>query len=322
MISFKQYLEEAIISKWSTTDLNLEECINLLNAHCKDGLKAITTGGLLFRGFDGEKQPNLYHLIDTTNAVRTSRDSNNLYQLGMDNAEALSEFPKRSHSLICSANPYTAGLYAVHHPLVVIPFDGAKIAVSKQSDFLRDTHVSHNIFGDDGIDDMLDSLSDIFYELRVRPDAKNQYVDYSLLEKKLASISSAALLFEILANLDIDLDNSTYDIINGDDEVKTRIQEFENYLKSGKCKNKNIVNLFNRLENNKNNKFAALLSDLLTPAKLGLTLVTFGNALPKDGECWVTGKAILLEFKTFLEIIKELKKSKFPIHPRYKDLME
>jgi hypothetical protein len=128
-------------------------------------------------------------------------------------------------------------------------------------------------------------------------------------------------VFEVLLSLlndDNITDSKIRDILSNNTKDA---QALNDYVKSGKCRNKIVLDIFKRLEDYPNNRLQALTSEFLTPEQLRLKLVIQGNALPAHKECWFSGKAILINARLFREILRELAKNKFPIHPSYKDLL-
>ena len=153
MLTFKQFLDkpisEGIVKPWAASPKKVTEAIELMNTHCKNGLKAVINGGLLWRGWGGGSGKSLggkgvtkkiesdFYLVDTTNSLRTSRDYDNAYMLLMDASKSMKDVPSRSNALICSSSYREADSYAGKYgPSCIIPFDRAKVAfVPKKSDF-------------------------------------------------------------------------------------------------------------------------------------------------------------------------------------------
>jgi hypothetical protein len=78
-------------------------------------------------------------VVDSSTGIRTSKDTNNFYQLMMDSSTALKDYPSRSNSLICSTSYNTADNYVRHNgkTYAVFPFDGTDIVESDQDDFIN-----------------------------------------------------------------------------------------------------------------------------------------------------------------------------------------
>lgn len=125
-------LFEAVVKKWEIEEVDVEEMITLLNKHCKDSLKDLQSGNVLYRGFyNGGTKPKV---IDSSTGERTSRDTKNIYQIMMEASEHLNDVPHRSKSFICSGSATDA--YNYGDLFAIIPFDGVPVAVSDEYDML------------------------------------------------------------------------------------------------------------------------------------------------------------------------------------------
>ncbi len=285
MITFKQFLNEAVIKPWSVDKPGLKKAIELLNKNHRAGLHAIQSGGLLFRGFkSGMTNRTAIIQIDTTKSHRTSRDSSNLYQLMMDTSTALKQFPSRSNSLICSTSIYTAAGYG--DLFVIVPIDGTMIAMSGADDFLNDQEVENAKLGFRSMHlDMVNSRLDrILKTFKIKKDSKGKFTDINRIDAALAKLTSeeiAGLLFgERLVT-----------------DASDKLIAF--------------------LDANKSNRLSALSSVLMTPSALDLKLKEFGQHLQSDRECWFSGKAIAIPWKTFELMIPQLIKLGVRPHKDY-----
>lgn len=166
MITFKQFLAEGKVKTWDHAAIDAEKAFELLNAYCKSGLASIANGSVLWRG---DKNHGPYRAIDPSTGLRTSKDTDNLYQLLMDNSSALSEYPSRSKSLICSTSQGTAQSYN-EIVYAVFPIDGTQIAVSSLSDFI---HTRVDVFGSKF--DINSDFSSLFAEAVKAPKQNKQY---------------------------------------------------------------------------------------------------------------------------------------------------
>lgn len=172
MITFKQYLEEAIISKWDVKDTSVKKAVEYLNANCKDGLKAIKNNGVLFRGSNLYTEKG-FAIIDSSKGARTSRDSNNMYQLMMDNSVALNAFPKRTHSLICTTDANIAASYG--NVNIIIPIDGTQLALADTNDFFNN-QIRSNLYSGD-IEDLSSYMGQIALIFGANAVTKFGYAD-------------------------------------------------------------------------------------------------------------------------------------------------
>lgn len=162
MITFKQYLLEAIRKPWKVTAISLDDVVDMARARCKKAVAAGKAGKLLFRGFGdrrgfGEQHQDSALIVDTTGSVRTSADTNNAYQSMMEIHPALNTFPPRTSSLICSTNYSSAEEYGSPESVyIVLPYDNVgELAISDDADFLG-TKIPNSIYRKDA------KLKDLF----------------------------------------------------------------------------------------------------------------------------------------------------------------
>lgn len=175
---FKEFIVEKAIVKWTSKSIKLNDAIELLNKHCKDGLTAVSNNGILYRGF---KHSSKAMVIDASTGERTSKDTNNLYQLMMDNSTALVDYPKRSKSLICTSKLWEAESYG--RAAAIIPFDGTKIVCSDEDDFISSD--PGDLVDHKHLDDMSDVIEIIFDNtgFRLNKKSRGQYTDIALLDE-------------------------------------------------------------------------------------------------------------------------------------------
>jgi hypothetical protein len=284
MITFKQYLEEAAVVKWEAQPLAIKQAIELLNLEYRDGLKAITTGGVLFRG-DWKLNKTKISVIDTTNSRRTSKDTTNLYQLMMDISPSLKGFHSRSNSLICSSNSDTARQYAKSNAtFIIVPIDGTIITVSSQEDFGQNQFINGN--------GLFKSLDLSYFDARLC-----LFLDY-LGMRTPKKFTNAAEIDDFLSRVDPDKFTKSWCL--------TFKSATEEAVKNFYVKNQAKV-------------FSALAANLMTPKSLELKNVQFGKKLPEDVECWFSGKAIAIPFGMFNSMLVQLNKSGFKINRSYKN---
>jgi hypothetical protein len=319
MQTFKQFLSEAIVKSWSSYNVLTDDAINLLNTHCKDGLKAIANNGLLYRGdksFSGD-----FVSLDLSDMVRTSRDSNNLYQLMMDNSTSLSSFPKRSNSLICStsvtgARNYSTNVYAI------IPYDNTMIVVGEQDDF-PETKYASGMFKNISLNDFGYALGGpgtcFLSVLRIDRNAGNQYTDLAKIDSALSKATPEEIYLAMHAGYN--LADKAGCALSRDDFPKSYRDTFEmflgkpsllvmtslaNYIKTAKLtvQQNRLLNYLKALP--KNERFSTIMNDSMTPENLELSLVRYGSKLPTQAEVWFSGKAIAIKLDIFNDIQKQL----------------
>lgn len=337
MTTFKEFLEEplneAVLKPWKQKDLKVKPAIAILNAECKDGLKAIQTGGLLYRGFDGGKVEGDFVHLDSTKAIRTSRDTNNLYQLMMDVSPALEGFSKRSNSFICSSNLGAASCYASIGSLyVMIPVDGTKIVVSNEVDFIANP--MHNLLNDHNLQDLGNEMSTFLRWLGMKPDVKSgKWTDAKTINAILATFSPEVLLLAAsVAFNQIELQDDYFDSVNDIDimyvwnnissynpltmkSTRQRVDILEQFMRAKPPKKGNSGKLYSLFSVHEKDRFTAIAGLIMTPSTLKLSITQFGSKLSKDVECWFSGKTIAIKADLFALILHELQKQKFKIHP-------
>jgi hypothetical protein len=278
VITFKQYLNEVILKKWEEEPVEHDKLFDLL-IKSESALKAIENGGLLFRGFNTATVKDSVY-IDPTSAARTSRDSYNLYQLGMDRSVSLQDYPKRSHSLICSTSWHHADDYG--NVFVVFPPNNAKVVMSNVSDFLEQPIESD--FGS-----RVTSLDKFFRRLcnllDIEPNEQGKFIDAKPINAALDAVTSrraAELVFDAASPADL-----IY---------------YEKFF-----------------ETHKRNRFDALASDELTPRALELRLKKFGETLSPDRgvECWVDTRCLVIAVSRFASIIRQLEDADYSIYRQY-----
>lgn len=117
-----------------TKELDVESAIKILKEQCKSAIRRVIQEPI-YRGVQSQYKP--FTLGDMSNAEpRKTKDSKNYYTLWIDNSPAWEIFPKRSKSFICSNNLNTADSFRKGgtKPVLVIPYDNAKVGVCPNSD--------------------------------------------------------------------------------------------------------------------------------------------------------------------------------------------
>jgi hypothetical protein len=279
MTTFKQFLTDEILTGWDTTDLTVKKAIALLNKHCKNGLKVITNGSVMYRGFGKHPPSSDFAIIDSSKVERTSRDTDNTYQLLMDISPALSGFPKRSQSLICTTVWKDTAIYGPDRRIIV-PYDGTAIATTPSRDFFGQT-VDSSIFAGEVVSIAM-RISRFMRGLQIYPNHKEKsYTDAVVLNRELATRSDE----DILMNARIELHLSG-----------------------------NVLDRFLQLmDKRKTDRFTAIAESMMTPENMGIRLTEFGNPL-EMGECWFSGKCIVIASKLFEQILQQLNTTGFDIN--------
>jgi hypothetical protein len=345
MITFKHFLAETTnaIKKWSQVEISHIEAIELLNAHCKDGLSAITKGELLFRGMDAASAKSIF-TIDASTGTRLSRDSNNIYQLMFDSSEDLDGFPKRSKSLICSssieaARPYGSTIF------VVFPYDGTTMAISERGDFFSQKIYSR-IFSAEGaklrITELSKMFNALFESLKIEhdyetPEGKSayhfrKYSSAEMLDQKLSEFTAVDIVAHYNSVCEIYFGEGIVQHHEVEDPKQSAIffslktgeklpKETVEYFEKSKFKGKAASIFYALMKNNPSKRFTSLATYLFNPATTEVTLEKYahtdfdGDIHSGGHEVWFSGPAVLISVKVFEEILKQLKEGNFPIHP-------
>lgn len=328
MITFKQYLSEdvlteAMIKKWFTKGVDVDTAMSVLNTYAKDGLKAIKNGGLVYRGFSHKPDGNgAFVAMDSSTGKRTSRDTDNLYQLMLGASSALSEYADRSNSFICSTFRSTAASYG--NAFVMVPLDGTNIVMSKHSDYFNQSF-SSPIY--DGSPDGMYDLSQFIMSAGVKRSKNGDFTDAKEIDVALSKLSPEALLlrwdiFVSIANLrfkvqkymdmysDLEIDSHKFT-----EKEQKIIDALEQELVAGRFSmiTKDLREVYELFKTNKNKRFTALATAIMTPTSAGLTLVRYGEPLKRNVECWFSGKCIAISYPVFAQILARLEEQDFPI---------
>lgn len=269
-LNFKNFLLE------KTSDLfHVEEAkdpISLLKENGLAALRAIKNGTVLYRGM-GEQRLRHPVSIISVKSQRVSRDTNNIYQLMMDASPALSEFPSRSKSLICSTRIIGGAVYG--DPYVILPFDDTDIAVSSESDFPV-TDIDNYGF------DLYELSQNLGYVLEygfgIRPESGKTYLSIDRIDSMLSKVS---------------FDSEFTKMFYGPD-AKDRSDARDTLIALLKKQPKDKM-------------MSSLAAKLMTPKNLKLSLARFGSIHTTGSkEVWFDGKALALYPSAFLRLINTL----------------
>jgi hypothetical protein len=320
MRTFKQFLLETMKVPPKTTPLEVKEAIDLLNKHCKMGLAAIAQNGVLYRGYE---YPHNVQLVDSTNSVRTSKDTNNAYQIFMDKSIPLKGYASRSNSFICSTDIRTAGNY--DKVFVMVPFDGTVLTVSREADFIN-TAVGNNYFDFTDLQDISDKLYNTVYMLS---ENEGQTISAEYIEDVLSNPNVTPELILLAVNAFCSEGRLIKtDPLSALSEILDDISDIGNFFDVRANEQKYIEEAVEHIKNkgprtpggNKllaalracplNERLTVLASLMLTPAGLGLRKVKYGVELRENVECWFSGKAIAISYELFSSILNEMNKMK------------
>lgn len=325
-------LFEKVITPWNQDSMDVEKAINFLNANCKSGIQSIANGNILFRGFRKSPKGD-FTFIDSTESARTSQDSNNLYQLMMDESSDLKGYPSRSKSLICSGDFANASEYTIYtsnmrEAHVVIPFDGTLIVECSVPDIF-DTSVHIKIFEGD-LQELGTNIREFLKILGLNPNNGQQFTDVKRINTVLSAVPpeflAAAWLHTVqTSELWLEDENGDALIINASKGssssfnaiVKTVNKMYGKYSAGQRY----IIDFFRKADRNK--YFTALSSEIMTRKNLELSTFTTGQPMKyKFDECWFSGKCVVISLEMFETIIAEMEKKKMKIHKSIYDMLD
>jgi hypothetical protein len=311
-------LFEAFKIKPKTEELSVEQAIEYLNKHCKDGLKAVSTGGLLLRGMP-KSGIKAMAVVDTSKMLRTSKDSDNFYQLAMDTSPILKNFPKRSNSFICTTSITTASDYGLSaHIMLIIPVDGTKVAVANKPDIFSSKVVI-----------LLKRLASIIRTFSYIKPTKGKFESLAPFDKVLKSMTRAQMIIDLFKRF------AGYSSITSTSTLKSHfgIEDINNISDEIVVK---AVDELARKDLSKDLKEAVLELLLAEPAerlqrsidaiikanRSNLSLVQFGEKIPSTSECWFSGKAVCMKLSFAKKVLAEIDRQQIvPLSKQAKQIL-
>lgn len=123
------------INEWENIETTNEVFVKFINENCKKSIDAYNNEtAQIYRGISTLREPTM--LTDpAAGEKRKSRNAEgNFYTVIFDSLPSWKKMPKRSRSIICSTSLSDAMERSVRHPYIVLPVDGAKIAVASNID--------------------------------------------------------------------------------------------------------------------------------------------------------------------------------------------
>lgn len=309
MISFKEYLQEGepkknVLKSWTASaGTDTQELINLLNTHCKDSLQSVSNDSVIYRA-DKKFKSKKWVAIDSSTGTRTSRDTNNIYQLMIETSEHFKHIPKRSNSIIGTTNYSEADAYSdsLKDLFVVLPFDGTTIAYTpKERDFIKIPckQPDLNPWKYD-LEDLSSSMGDFLSKLGIKRNESNKYTNARLIDSALSKINIRKIIVTYDNYLDVKSFKETGWVADAEDEKQ--LFRPSNITAAGK----KLISIFEKLPIN--TRFTSLSGLLLNPSTVNILTKKVGSKLDDDAECWFSGKAIMVSVGVFTDILVEMKK--------------
>ena len=325
-----------IKTPWTVEKIKIDAAINLLNEKCRASLNDIASGHILWRGMNNIGK---IATLDSTKSYRTSKDTNNLYQLGMETSKNLQHIPHRSKSFVCSTSRSIAEGYG-YNIYVLFPFDNTPIAVSTEDDFIG-TFVK-------GIGDIqnFNSLQPALSQMNITPDFADKFTDASRIDEKLSNIDPRAVIFAFATAMPlIDKYYLTYKNFvkeyNSVANVKIKGPDIHHMIatinKIGAEDKKHFDNcfsfvklsafgqqVFNAIVANPKKKFTATCNVIFTEQTMRFKIVKPGSISPitEGSECWFSGKCVAIEERMFAQIVKEMVNRKMKVDYDIIDALE
>lgn len=131
---------------------------------CKKALNAYKKGDRIWRGIQHINVSDGYYMIDPKKgSARRSAHTSNYYTYVITNSPQWKKYPKRTRSIICSSDLFTAENFG--YAYLVLPIDGAKIGVTPIWDFWG--AFQKTLTDDDTLDDFNWQLEGVFSDQSV-----------------------------------------------------------------------------------------------------------------------------------------------------------
>lgn len=116
------------------TAISKDKAMKLISTKCSKILGYYKEGGqYIYRA--GSRVSGEFALSQPAKFSRKSANTSNYYTLLMDNLPSWSRYPRRSKSIVCSNDKYTAANYSYgRSQYIVFPYDTCKIGICPDSD--------------------------------------------------------------------------------------------------------------------------------------------------------------------------------------------
>ena len=318
-ISFKDFLREEPTKPWELSDEGEKDAAGLktfMDANIPNWKKLCAFEGncMIFRGFKDHPSSSKFGVlkIDSSNAKRVSRDTNNVYQLMMDASSDISDYPSRSKAIIGSTSIETANIYAADggkdSVFILFPAEGVKIAVASENDFLSTPFLPYAY----SISPFTDRMGAVLQSLRGDKTFIATAPFHSLDEANAlcasAGAGAVAVAFESMmrGGPAKSNDGKINVYVGHPEEFYAQLDEIEKAYNAGLFdiapKYQEAVDVIVAAPRNK--RFSALSDFLMTEDRLGLSLRSFGNGLGRGRrEVWFSGKCIAIPVTVFRDMV-------------------
>lgn len=258
-------LLEAAVTPYEKEEIDPNTIIDTLQKYCSQALASMGKKPLARFSTRGYGTATI---IDPSAGVRRSQNTSNHYTLIMDHSPYMTEFPRRSKSIIChSVYPDYFGLSGDRNVYMLYPFDNTTIGVCPDSD-LWDTLVTIPGLG-------------------LRQKMWNNIND--ALERLGVPASSFKELYEETQTI----------------EFAERYNTYCDNLENPAMVNPWYTNMtgFQRL--NDPSKIVEHIFNCMRPEDLGITAADIGSFnLPEERECWFSGPCVAINRTTYNYLIE------------------
>ena len=304
MKTFKSFIIEETSSHTPINSNDIEDFFNSINIQkYKHAINYIIDSGgtkYIYRGIRSEKYKNFLEATPNNSIRRSANEKTNIYTLlASDILESWRNFPKRSKSVICSTNLYTAKSYGDGY--VVIPQNNAVFGVCPEDDmwfsFSDETLAQFDI---ESINNMCMLLLRFFkFCIKTFNVDSLKNIDIDNLDAK----SLKHLLIIISQQLD------NHKIINGKLTYDLRIILQHGFYHSSETIAYNEIEKFQRILDmffvyHKGNKIDLLncLDVILDPFRNNFQLIGFADIMDmlnvgdyRDNEVWTNADVLLIK---------------------------
>lgn len=318
----KKVLPDNVLTAWSKQEVSPTELTNLVLEHCSDWINDLKNGKLLYRGT--KQDSTIASIIDSSNSSRMSKDSNNLYQLIMDESDSMEDVPSRSNSIIASTYIFIAMMYGNDNKFnthLIIPYNGTKIAHINYADMFGVSFKSDILLYSETV--LSRSLNRYFMKTIGEQDLKKCQ---GLKEKfNRADFAKKVLFWDMYLNSShgIDLtgmseeiqsqyrtERLTYErgIFNAEYEPEG-IKQILEYIRKNDypVTSSAVMRKFVQVLKNGSDHFKAIASELATKDKMGITVEPIGSLSTRtNNECWFSGKCLSVRIDHVNDLIRSL----------------